>query len=348
MAPLSENPSASPVPIALPPNQPADRPYLGGLGIARFRGLGPEHNAGPEDFLASTTEVWAGGGVGLTRLSDGRLLRDAVRAAPQEFLGADHVARYGDEVMLLVKLLDTGERLFAHFHPGDSFAGDALGAPRGKTEAWIVIDTDPAHDPYALLGFSRDVDPADVVDWFDRQDVAAITAAMNRLPLAVGDTLLVPAGVPHVIGPGITLVEVQQPADLSLLLEYRGFGDIDREGALLGLDATRAFDGLRHTRFCPDECVERAMLGPGTRRLLPPSADDFFRAWWIDSRTTKDLRPGFAVLVVVEGDGTLRWDGGELSVSRGSTVLLPHASGTVHCEGSFGAILCAPPGREAP
>ena len=45
------------VPVELGPNQPAARPYRGGAGIARLRGIAASGDDVPEDFLASTTEV---------------------------------------------------------------------------------------------------------------------------------------------------------------------------------------------------------------------------------------------------------------------------------------------------
>jgi hypothetical protein len=35
--------------------------------------------------------------------------------------------------------------------------------------------------------------------------------------------VLVPAGTPHAIGAGVLLVELQEPTDLSVLLEWAGF-----------------------------------------------------------------------------------------------------------------------------
>ncbi|MGH1549491.1 hypothetical protein ACRAWB_10090 [Leifsonia poae] len=116
-------------PLLLGPNQPLDRPYRGGAGIARFRGTEQPGPFTPEDFVGSTTEVFAGGGVGLTVLPDGTTLREAVAADPVRFLGEEHVRFYGPRTMLLVKLLDTAERLFVHYHPDDAFAAAHLNSP---------------------------------------------------------------------------------------------------------------------------------------------------------------------------------------------------------------------------
>src|SRR6202012_6189903 len=106
----------------------------------------------------------------------------------------------------------------------------------GKTESWIILDARP--DSGVYLGFKQDADPAVIRRWVDDQDTAAILDSLNMVPGASGDTWLVPAGVPHAIGAGITLVELQEPTDFSILLEWAGFAiDGPREGHLgLGFD----------------------------------------------------------------------------------------------------------------
>ncbi len=121
-------------PAVLGPNQP-ERFYRGGAVIARFRGIPQPSLYSPEDFVGSTTEVFGSGGAGLSRLPDGTVLRDAVLADPLGYLGPDHVARFGADPALLVKLLDTGERLLVHFHPSDRFALRHLDCKHSKTEA---------------------------------------------------------------------------------------------------------------------------------------------------------------------------------------------------------------------
>lgn len=339
-------------PVVLGPNQPADRPYHGGAGIARFRSAPPAGPRTPEDFVGSTTEIFSGGGVGLSTLPDGRLLRDAIASQAEDYLGQEHVAAFGAEPGLLVKLLDTGERLFVHFHPDDAFARDRLGRAIGKTEAWIVIAVDPAltgpDGGYALVGFRREVAAADVERWVDQQDVPAMTQAMNRVPLVVGDTLLVPAGVAHAIGPGLTLVELQQPTDLSILLEYAGYPGMGPDNAFLGLDRSTALSGLERAATTADSLrsltSRRDDTGDGRTLLFPADADGFFRAWRVASRGgTVALPHGYGILVVVAGSGTLRHRTGDLPVEAGMTLLVPWSAGPVGLDGELDALFCAPP-----
>src|SRR5439155_22539568 len=108
-------------PFLLGPN-PIHGFYRGGAAIARFRGVPLDDDHAPEDWVGSTTAVFGEDTLGLSVLGDGSLLRDAVAADPEAFLGPEHVARYGADTMLLVKLLDAGERLPVHYHPADAFA----------------------------------------------------------------------------------------------------------------------------------------------------------------------------------------------------------------------------------
>jgi mannose-6-phosphate isomerase len=345
------------VPVLLEANQPADRPYRGGAGIARFRSIEPAGTHSPEDFVGSTMEVFAGGGVGLSVLPDGTRLRDAVAANPAGYLGEQHALRYGADTRILVKLLDTGERLFVHFHPDDAFAAEQLGRPVGKTEAWIVVAVDPeAAGPdggYALVGFSHAVDLHTVEAWVSEQDAEAMVGAMNRVPLGVGDTLLVPAGVAHAIGPGLTLVEVQQPTDLSIVLEYSGFPGLGPANAFLGLDRRVALAGLltEATGRADLDTLTRSAEEEGSRslrRLFPESADPFFRAWRVEAvaDVPVTLPHSFGILVVVSGSGVIRSDASTIAVHTGATVLIPYANGPVTLDGTVSAVFCAPPAAE--
>jgi mannose-6-phosphate isomerase len=332
-------------PVVLGPNQPPQF-YRGGAGIARFRGTPQPSEYAPEDWVGSTTSIFSRPGVGLSRLDGGETLKDAIARAPQAFLGPDHVARHGADPALLAKILDTGERLVVHFHPDRDFAARHLGSRYGKTEAWIILDARPESCVY--LGFKEAADPAVIRRWVDDQDTAAILDSLNKVPVASGDTWLVPAGVPHAIGAGITLVELQEPTDFSILLEWAGFRiDGVREGhlglgfdvALTALDVSGWDSGRLDTlRAARPVAAER----PGVTPLLPPRADLFFRAERVDAAAEVTFEPGYAILVVVSGDGRLSYPAGTLPVRRGSTVLVPYAAGPTTFEGRFQALRCRP------
>lgn len=145
--------------------------------------------------------------------------------------------------------------------------------------------------------------------WFEKQDSDELLAALNEIELHPGDTLFVPAGVPHAIGPGILLLELQQPADLSVILEYAPFERLTREGGLLGLDAGTALSSITRTRFTPGDIAEDfgALTAGQHAALFPDAAGTFFGAesLAVTSETPVELPAQYAVLVATGGEGTL-------------------------------------------
>ena len=297
--------------------------YQGGALLGRLRGEAQEDGAFPEDWLASTTRASNPGRddpeEGLTRLADGRLLRDAIEADPIAWLGKERVARFGTSTGLLVKLLDTAERLPVHAHPDQAFARDALGSPFGKTEAWIVLDT-RGDEAEVWVGLRESVEPERYLRWICGQDVDRLLHSLNRISVHTGDVVYVPAGVPHALGAGVLIAELQEPTDFSFVCEWRGF-PIRPEDSHLGLGweaAMRALDLSAH------EPVLR----------LPPEARAFF---WADRQLEAVGR--FTVLLVVEGEGMI--DGAP--ALPGSCFAVPAAAEHIEVKGDVRVLRCLAP-----
>ncbi|MGZ4201600.1 MAG: class I mannose-6-phosphate isomerase [Thermoleophilaceae bacterium] len=325
--------------LQLPANQ-FERFYRGGPAIAVLRGVPSPGDRYPEDWVGSVTPAFGSASDGLTMLPDGRLLRDAIAAEPESFLGAAHVARFGADPGLLVKLLDAGERLPVHLHPDRDFARRELGSPYGKTEAWIVVSAEPG--AVVQLGFRSDVSRETVADWVERQDVGAMLDSLHSLSVAAGDVVFVPAGTPHAIGQGVLILELQEPSDLSIMLESPPGVE-----PTLGLGRERALEAVDR-RGLGEEKLHSLLrrerpLRPGVRAVLPEAADPFFRAEWIEPDPLAELDAGFSNVVVLEGGGTLVLEGGEEPLQRGSTVLVPAAAGPGELRGSLVAVRCRPP-----
>ena len=329
-------------PIKLPANQPPQF-YRGGAAIAALRGADPDKEFGPEDWVASTTTLYGQPENGLTRLPGGHLLRDAVTADPESWLGAKHVARFADSTALLVKLLDAGQRLPVHFHPTDAFAEQHFASHFGKTEAWIVVGTS-GDDPRVYPGFRETVAPATVGEWVREQDTSAMLGALNSVPVAPGDTVYIPAGLPHAIGEGVFVVELQQPTDFSLTIEWRDFLAGPEKGHL-GIGFDTALGALDTDSRDPDTIVKRtAGMNESTVDLLVPGAAGFFRADRLRPDVALALDPSFAVLVVLDGAGTLRTErGGDMPVAKGDTLVVPYGAGQAELSGDLTVIRCRPP-----
>jgi mannose-6-phosphate isomerase len=287
--------------------------YRGGALIDRLRGEPGRDGEFPEDWVGSVTaarnprrdEPEAG----LARLADGRLVRDAVAEDPA----------YWGSPQVLVKLLDPAVRLPVHAHPSRAFAREHLGSESGKTEAWIVVATREA-EAEVWLGLSETVEPARYRGWIEGQDTEALLGSLNRIVVTPGDVLFVPAGVPHAIGAGALIVELQEPTDFSVVCEWKGF-PISADDAHLGLGWDRALEALDLSAFTPS-------LG------LPPEARAFFD---VDDRAEPAGR--FAVLLVLEGEGEI--DG--QPARAGDAFVLPAGGESFGVRGSLRVLRCLGP-----
>lgn len=316
-------------PLELGPNQ-IRRFYRGGARIAAFRGLPPDGDDAPEDWVASTTTVHGEAETGRTRLETGIWLGDLFAADPESFFEPAHLTAHGPDPTLLLKLLDAGERLPLHFHPDAPFAAEHLGSQHGKTEAWVILEAEPGATVH--VGFARDLAAEELAALVDAQDVDGLMRLMNQLPVVAGDAIFVPAGLPHVIGEGILLLELQEPSDLSLLLEWEGL--MSEEEAFLGLPRELVLGAVTRSAVEPETLTARR---GGT--LFPPEADPFFRADLVVGGET--LEAGFSVVIGTDGSGELRSERDEpVPLQRGSVLLVPYAAGAVELAGSCRAIRC--------
>jgi mannose-6-phosphate isomerase len=221
---------------------------------------------------------------------------------------------------LLIKLLDATDDLSVQVHPDDRLARLLEGPGAcGKSEAFVVLRADPGACMY--VGWKPGVDQDAVL--------AALAAGglerlLNRLDVAPGDVLDIPAGRVHAIGAGCVVAEVQQNCELTYRLA--DFGRLERgkprelhiEQALRALRFDQPFasdNGLRKPRglnrgFALDEAL---LEGPyfNLRRLTLRGAAPFAPA-------------GAPRVLVALGGLRLAWSAGEgMMVPPGSTALLP-------------------------
>src|SRR5262245_44129715 len=121
---------------------PIERPW-GGDGVRRLFGWSPpsDRPIGEWCLLSCRTEAPSIVREGKYR---GRKLPDRSRAEGERLLGREVYA--AARFPLLVKLLDTAERLSVQLHPTDAqLPGE------GKTEAWYVLQAEPQGHLYLGL-----------------------------------------------------------------------------------------------------------------------------------------------------------------------------------------------------
>jgi mannose-6-phosphate isomerase len=234
-----------------------------------------------------------------------------------------------------------------HFHPGRAFARRELGVAFGKTEAWIIVAAEP--DAVVHLGLRAPVARSTLLRWAREQDVGAMLAALHEFPVKPGTVLFVPAGTLHAIGSGILLVELQEPTDMSVLLEWQRF-DVTDGSEHLGLGWERVLSAAEVEPMRAEDLLQDdGAPGQTVADLLPTTAAPYFRAQRITAQGDPvHLDPSFAILVVL--DGWLKvWSESAhpLDLRRGDTALIPYGAGRTTLDGHASLIRCLPPAPEA-
>ncbi len=358
-------------PLILKPNR-VWRTYRGGLLLDSWQGAdSPSDGEFPEEWAASLTVAVNRGrerpGEGLSRAAspDGRgerILKELISESPQAFLGKKHTARYGSDTGLLVKVLDAAERLTIQVHPDRAFARREFGSAYGKTEAWYVLDgrTIDGEPPYLLIGFKPGVTKATWADLFRRQDIEGMIDSLHRVPLQKGDVFLIEGGVPHAIGSGCLLVEIQEPTDYTLRPERRTPRGLDLPDAAChqGIGFEKMLECFHYDALSYEGMMERCRIQSETvnetregreRCLVGAKHTDCFRMHHLEvgGRMRHSMRDEFAVALVVSGGGSLSWSKGVLPVRQGDMLFLPAGLEQVDYRSlgreSLQVVLCFPP-----
>lgn len=246
----------------------------------------------------------------------GRTLEDLAGESGAAFVGSAAPEGPGPRFPLLAKLLDPAAWLSVQVHPDDGVAR-ALEGPDavGKAEAWYVVDAEPGAE--LLVGLRPGIGVEDA-----RAAVAlppegrgsAVVDLMERVRVARGDVLTLPAGTLHAVGPGVLLYEIQQPSDIT----YR-VADWDRPPTFdRPLHRAQAIAALGVGT--PPELHRAA---PAGRLLTMPQ----FTLDLVDGPAT--LHPAgrtLHVLTAVDGRAVVEGDGWSESLAPFDTLVVPAGS----------------------
>ena len=177
---------------------PAYRDYV--WGGDRLR---PGHSPTAEAWI-----VWEGDAIESGPLA-GKTLGEAATEYGNALLGAKTTSSTGTRFPLLIKLLDCAQWLSLQVHPDDQLAVELEGQGQvGKTEAWHILDAKP--DAKLIAGFQPNTPSEQLAESIRNGTVIDHVQYMN---VEQGDTVFMPAGTLHALGPGLLVYEVQQTSD---------------------------------------------------------------------------------------------------------------------------------------
>ncbi len=259
----------------------------------------------------------------LSRISNGPLagaiFRDLLTTESDRILGTARLSN--GRFPLLLKFIDARQELSVQVHPNDEQAAARHPTALGKTEAWVILEANPATSRI-YAGFQPGITAADFREALAAKSTPATLHSFTPKP---GDCVFLDAGTVHAIGADILLFEVQQTSDIT----YRLY-DWDRVDAKTGLPRElHVEDGLTVANFASGPCraVQPSVIeeaGVRRERLVD------CRYFTLD-RISSDRRftvgsPGQCrMLVVLEASSlcAIEWNGNADSLARGDVLLIP-------------------------
>lgn len=314
------------------------RTYGGGAALDRWHGRTGENGMFPEDWAASTTRAINPGREdiveGLSRvisMDDAPYLTDVIAQDPQGFFGAAHLKAFGEKAGFLVKLIDAGERLTIQVHPDKKYAKEILNSDYGKTESWYILGSNSdAIQPCIYLGFKPGVTREIWKDIFDRQDIPAMLDCLHKIPVHAGECYFISAGVPHAIGEGCFLAEIQEPTDYTMRTELvtpAGLR-IHEKQCHQGVGYEKMLDCFHYEGVSLEDTLARwrsepvcVLEAPGGRvdSLIDERQTNLFsmRRVEVQGRLYIEAQGVLRILMVLSGSGRIKMDGGEMEARQG-------------------------------
>ena len=287
---------------------PEYRDYVWGGGLLR-----PGHNPTAEAWV-----VYEG-----DRITSGGLAGKTLGAAAIEFgeplLGSRATARTGTRFPLLVKLLDCAQWLSLQVHPNDKEAIQLEGPGQfGKTEAWFVLEAQPGAE--LIAGLKPGMQAGELAASIRS---GTVIDQVQYVKVDKGDTVFMPAGTLHALGPGLLIYEVQQSSDWT----YRVYdwGRPETEKRKLHIEKS-----IRVARPDPAAPVHSMpVLEDGAQHKLIEC--EYFTLEILNARNRKiqlDTRgESFQAITVIEGRAVLQSEHDRIELEKFQTVVVPASLG---------------------
>lgn len=259
---------------------------------------------------------------------DGKTLSEVIEAEGRGVLGTNN--KDIRDFPVLIKIIDARDKLSVQVHPDDDYAYKYENE-NGKTEAWYVLKCDEGAS--LIYGVNHDM---------EREEFAAaiengtLLDDVNVVPVKPGDVVFIPSGMLHAIGEGILLAEVQQSSNST----YRVFDYMrrDKNGNLRELHVKKAVDvmnlGVTDVNFSPEGAPEK--IGDAVKTYL--TGCQYFKMTRVEldgSYTDTADEASFVSLLVLDGEGKITCEEGEIALKKGASIFIPAAKGEFTVSGKL-------------
>ena len=329
------------------------RAYTGGKQIDEFLGKENAQNSNcPEEWLASAVTAFNPDyepieNEGLSVCQNGEFFKNVLEKNTEKILGERLNKKHRGDMSILVKLLDSAERLVIQCHPTIPFAKKHFNSNFGKTECWYFLDTEPNAAVY--LGFKEGITKEKWMSLFENQDIDGMLGCLHKIPVNKGDLWFVDGGVPHAIGAGCFMVELQEPSDLMVIPEKQTpSGRVLSEAKLhCGLGFGKMFDCFVYEGLTQQEIENRYFRKTKLiENKIVPIVDSSFTNKFlmnglrVNGKVNLSLGDTYAVCIVTEGECLLQCGAEKIPLKKGQSFLIGADSGNIAFSGKSDIIMC--------
>jgi mannose-6-phosphate isomerase len=257
----------------------------------------------------------------------GKSLNEVVAELKDRLVGKENYQRFGDEFPLLIKFIDARQDLSIQVHPNDEIA-HKQGKPRGKTEMWYLMESEPGAKLYC--GLKKQITPDQYKEMVDND---TICDALAQYEVKEGDCFFLPAGRIHAIGPGCFLAEIQQTSDVTYrIYDYKRK---DKNGNYRELHTKLAAESINYQVENDYRTHYVGRLNKGVSLVQCPY---FCTAVYdLNEPMTLDYSEldSFVILIGLKGEGRITDnEGNEVSIMAGDTLLIPATTETLSVSGT--------------
>lgn len=323
------------------------RVYLGGKMLNKLYGGNYQVKNGhfPEEWIASSVTAR---NIGREHIEDEGLsklavdscisLRDVIESNPRDFLGEKHFEHYQNSMGVLLKLIDSAERLSVQVHPDKIKAKELFESSYGKTECWHILGGQELNGgkPHIYFGFKEGITKGYWKKLFEEQNIEEMLNCMHKYEVSKGDTILIEGGIPHAIGSGCFLVEIQEPTDYTIRVEkttVSGYS-VDDFMCHQGLGFEKMFDCFNYNGLSKEDTYKRWFIQPNILEkqeggaitsLISYDNTTLFKMNKLDvtGQLTIILPDVFSVVLILSGHGKLEVNGKLENIKQGEQYFIP-------------------------
>ncbi len=243
-------------------------------------------------------------------------LQELIEVYMGDLVGDRIYQQFGVEFPLLIKFIDTNEKLSLQVHPDDALAKERHKA-FGKTEMWYLLDADPNSE--LLIGFNQ---PIDKKSYLEKASKNKIEEILNKEEAQKGNCFFIPSGKVHAIGGGILLAEIQQASDITYRIH--DWGRVDKQGNARELHQELAVDAIDYDFEKKLRIDYKAKMNESKTLVRCPYFTGNILVCNTEIEKNYAQLDSFVIYMCIEGSFEMEDENKtRTSVKKGETVLIP-------------------------